>query len=80
MPDHDKNNKEVLYDLILDWEQLSADVFEDTMERWVRLLRALTSPVFFITDQHGNRRKGLGFLPLNRDKPILVVANHQLCE
>jgi len=48
------------YDPILDWEFPSQKEIDETLNGLVKNLRTMTSPVFFSTNGHGKRYKGLG--------------------
>jgi len=64
------------YDPITDWALPPQDDFRMIVDKRVQPIRRLTSPVFFSTDNNGNRWKGLGRLPSGG--PLVFVANHQL--
>lgn len=70
--DHDAHDE---YDPIIDWKPPSADTVQKTLED-LQPLQRLVSPIFFSTDGHGKRYRGLSKLPNKR--PLLIVGNHQL--
>jgi pimeloyl-ACP methyl ester carboxylesterase len=66
------------YDPITDWSLPPEEEVHDVIERQVKPLRNLVSPVFFSTGPDGKRIMGLGNLPSGEeDRPLLFVANHQ---
>ena len=66
------------YDPITDWSLPPKEEVYDVIERQVKPLRNLVSPVFFSTDSNGKRIMGLGNVPSGEeDRPLLFVANHQ---
>ena len=68
------------YDPILDWKPPTSNEIAQLQHRVLEPMKALTSTVFFSTDQQGVRHEGLSHLSTNYDssKPILFVSNHQL--
>ncbi|KAL7464755.1 hypothetical protein ACHAXS_005091 [Conticribra weissflogii] len=67
------------YDPVTDWSLPPEEVINDVVQKRVNPLRENTSPVFFSTDPAtGKRRRGLSLVPSGEDKPLLIVANHQL--
>ncbi len=67
------------YDPVTDWSLPPEEVINDVVQKRVNPLRENTSPVFFSTDPvTGKRRRGLSLVPSGEDKPLLIVANHQL--
>lgn len=71
--DHNTHDE---YDPVIDWKPPSADMIQKTREELIRPLQRLVSPIFFSTDRHGKRYRGLSKLPNKR--PLLIVGNHQL--
>ena len=66
------------YDPITDWSLPPKEEVHEVIDRQVKPLRNLVSPVFFSTGRDGKRIMGLGNLPGGEeDKPLLFVANHQ---
>lgn len=71
---------ENIYDPILDWKPPPINEIAQLRQRVLEPMKALTSAVFFSTDEQGARHEGLSHLSTNYDssKPILFVSNHQL--
>lgn len=65
------------YDAILDWSLPSDTEVKEIIDRNVRPLRRLVSPVFFSTSADGKRCLGLSKLPAEGEGPLLFVSNHQ---
>mmetsp|Transcript_3892 Transcript_3892/g.8491 ORF Transcript_3892/g.8491 Transcript_3892/m.8491 type:complete len:726 (-) Transcript_3892:55-2232(-) len=66
------------YDPIKDWDLPGEDEIKEVLERQVKPLRNLVSPVFFSTGVDGKRRMGLSHVPsAEGGKPVLITANHQ---
>merc|ERR1711865_1262881 len=85
---HQASEKAKSYDPIKDWMKpdISAGIGDTSGTPPVKILRELTSPVFFSTGKDGKRVNGLGLVPSPSDgakdgdglRPVLFVANHQL--
>ena len=69
-------DKKKAYDSILDWK-LPVPELREAIEKTVKPMRVVHSPVFFSTDARGKRWRGLSKLPVDTDGPLLFVANHQ---
>ena len=67
------------YDPVLDWKPPSPRSIQRVRQGILRPMKALTSPVFFSTDDQGICHEGLQHA-INQDdqNPILFVSNHQL--
>lgn len=63
------------FDLIADW-RLPIDKVEEAINRLVKPLRTVHSPIYFSTDEKGKRWRGMTKIP-RPDGPLLVVGNHQ---
>mgnify|MGYP005849006153 CR=1 FL=1 len=72
-----KDSKAKRYDPIADWKPPPKEEIDATIERQVKQLRDIYSPVFFSTDARGKRWMGLSKVPRETDGPLLFVANHQ---
>ena len=72
--------EERIIDPIVDWRPPNEQEFNDALENNVVPLRRLTSPIFFSTDDLGQRTRGLSRIPVTDEGPLLFVANHQLCK
>ena len=75
----DASKRKRKYDPVRDWTLPPPEEVRDIIERQVKPLRNIDSPVFFSTDSRGKRWKGLAKVP-QTEGPILFVANHQFCK
>lgn len=67
------------YDHVLDWTPPSTKSVRRIQRQLIDPLKSATSSVFYSTDQHGKRHRGLSYVPPhNCEKPMLFVSNHQL--
>ena len=74
--DVQKNNPP--YDAVRDWKLPPENIIRAVIEKRVKPTRERANPVFFSTDATtGTRRLGLSHVPRN-DRPLLIIANHQL--